>query len=931
MPPRADSASSDYSDEDGPSPSKPRPLSFIASPRGEVIDTSPTFKESLASRAQPDRRPPRDTLSPTASYENTPPRNGSRIATPPMQRHGSDSTATSSFPLNDIDYESDPVAVAQELSNLQAIRRMSMDIIPMDPDLPSFDSGFRVPPVAPSHNADEEDPSRLFWVPARLHPELAPREFKTFIQERAKTIRRSSLSQQALAQDGSGSLRRRKSMLSRQIDEDGAERLDRRDSSSRPPLPAIQLDELANDPSGLVRRMSTDRASLESGADGPGDMPILPAKPGGQTLKRSTRTQYRRGSLKKPGMVGRRQTLRNSEEPELAPVSASGAPQLPIPDLPDLEFSSGTFGLTRVNTDPTPTTKSIENFSRPVRRAQTPPTDPKSWAGFDDVQTSEKPHSRRANGRRPTSPPQLPHPIPEIVVQPDARTSPPTSSDGKPVHMPVKAPERTSSMEHPSPPPQAPLPRPLANRPAARPQSQPARTGNSRALNVTLDDITAQPAMVPGNSNRTGSLSVIPTYVEEKKPDKKKSKESKSSWAWFSGGSTDDKEREKREKEELAKKNKSKLQKPTEKHETARLDVLQSSIDGTRGRESGVFDRQSLSVDDAKRSGKPSAESKKENSSIFSQLFSSSKRKSDKEAGGGKKGSSLRGLSPDPGPKLMRPDIDYHWTRFGIQDERAIYRLAHIKLANPRRELYSQVLLSNFMYSYLAKVQQMHPQIQIPQSAAQKQAQRQERQAQAKAQEEERKAQQQQERQAAGQSQSAQSPEELAQYQRYQEVRLSSNQVRANRSSSSPAQRCSNPSTLRRQKTNSGSTSRSSTRGPRPCSISTSINSTVSSMRNSQISTALRTSLPTMLPTMRPSNSSSNNTSTSSIQISSTMGNINGITNKRRRMGSSSSGSSPRRRSTPAAAGARAVSGEDFASFWIGRAGHRSRVTDATS
>ena len=46
--------------------------------------------------------------------------------------------------------------------------------------------------------------------------------------------------------------------------------------------------------------------------------------------------------------------------------------------------------------------------------------------------------------------------------------------------------------------------------------------------------------------------------------------------------------------------------------------------------------------------------------------------------------------------------------------------MAHIKLANPRRALYSQVLLSNFMYSYLAKVQQMNPQMQVPQSAMQK-------------------------------------------------------------------------------------------------------------------------------------------------------------------------------------------------------------------
>ena len=46
--------------------------------------------------------------------------------------------------------------------------------------------------------------------------------------------------------------------------------------------------------------------------------------------------------------------------------------------------------------------------------------------------------------------------------------------------------------------------------------------------------------------------------------------------------------------------------------------------------------------------------------------------------------------------------------------------MAHIKLANPRRALYSQVLLSNFMYSYLAKVQALHPQMQIPASQQQK-------------------------------------------------------------------------------------------------------------------------------------------------------------------------------------------------------------------
>lgn len=86
----------------------------------------------------------------------------------------------------------------------------------------------------------------------------------------------------------------------------------------------------------------------------------------------------------------------------------------------------------------------------------------------------------------------------------------------------------------------------------------------------------------------------------------------------------------------------------------------------------------------------------------------------------------------------LRPDVDYAWTRFSILEERAIYRMAHIKLANPRRALYSQVLLSNFMYSYLAKVQQMHPHMMLATSAAQRQQQKQQ--------------------------------EEYQQYQRYQEV-----------------------------------------------------------------------------------------------------------------------------------------------------------------
>lgn len=48
--------------------------------------------------------------------------------------------------------------------------------------------------------------------------------------------------------------------------------------------------------------------------------------------------------------------------------------------------------------------------------------------------------------------------------------------------------------------------------------------------------------------------------------------------------------------------------------------------------------------------------------------------------------------------------------RFPLHIERAIYRLSHMKLANPRRPLLQQVLLSNFMYAYLNLINQGYQQ-----------------------------------------------------------------------------------------------------------------------------------------------------------------------------------------------------------------------------
>jgi len=797
-------------DDDYLSKRNSRPLSFISNPLGDTIEQPLSPFDPFPSA--PPKSPLRQMHSDSKSYSQPgpngnpapPTRQGSfgrtesnsSLSPPPLSRTNSD-TATQQFSLNGLDYESSPAGLAQELSNLQAIRRMSMDVNTSDPDLPLFKS-FNVPAVAPQHFSEDEDPSKLFWVPARLHPELAPKEFKTFIEEKVDKIRRRSGDSDTLLPDGtlsressSGGLRRKKSMLSRQIDSgsgyrDGAERLERKRSGAQQPnggLPQLQeLEHTVEDPAALVRRMSIDAAKRNSATDPDSsneDMPILPGKiPGPGSLKRSTRTNYRRGSIRKGerlpfsrrAVVAKQAETDTEESPVASPVHGRDY------ELPNLS-------LTRVQSEPS--SQGAENFSRPTRK-RSPPGFPHSSASVEDLsrpdlsgystderraQQAAKPfHSRIASNGRTTAP--LPGYNPPPQVPQIIATPPPPEPPRK--HQ-VQLPERNSSRQPPpstpqqqphgprQPPPQQQRPSPSTrqNRHAQAAQSSPIKPQQS------FDDVISHSSSIPGNSTRTDSLSIIPNIVEEKKSDKKsKDKKDgseggsrKTSWGWLRG--SDDKDREKKEKEdrdkELAKKVKGRLSKSHEKsnsHDDTRLDVLQTSIQGSaRGRESLVLDRESIKLEEErkKESSRKSSggDSKKEKESgLFSSIFGGSKKKGEKESHH-KKGNSMRGLSPDPPPRILKPDIDYNWTRFSILEERAIYRMAHIKLANPRRELYSQVLLSNFMYSYLAKVQQMHPQIQIGTSAQAKQ---------------------QQQRQAAAQQKKDQ-PEEYSQYQRYQQVR----------------------------------------------------------------------------------------------------------------------------------------------------------------
>lgn len=109
---------------------------------------------------------------------------------------------------------------------------------------------------------------------------------------------------------------------------------------------------------------------------------------------------------------------------------------------------------------------------------------------------------------------------------------------------------------------------------------------------------------------------------------------------------------------------------------------------------------------------------KEKDTGFFGSLFGSGKKKQEDQESKG----LLAGAGPAAAAALLgaskssknqirppSPNLTNNYSRYPIHVERAVYRLSHIKLANPRRPLYEQVLISNLMFWYLGIINKVTP------------------------------------------------------------------------------------------------------------------------------------------------------------------------------------------------------------------------------
>ncbi|KAF9353987.1 40S ribosomal protein S4 [Mortierella sp. NVP85] len=539
--------------------------------------------------------------------------------------------------------------------------------------------GSESPSDSPGSNDDQEDmkevqietadPSHLFWVPFHLHPEIAPNEYNKLLSKHGST----SQTPDGIPASRKSSVSRRRSVLSAQYNPE--EDLD--EQPSRPPklsdeteshdflsgvftLPLEQMGEPPLKTRTSLRRSVSLSVSSPTRAEFPAD-----------TLEEDLIVAKKTGGLERGGLS----LLRRSARTKLRRNSTASNDSRP--DLSRLRQTVNANGeYTAVSL--------VDHGPQPLPSAQQTP----------EATTNEDQNKARKDGEsvpvkrfvstlRDSSKPTITTYVEPHLLEQQRRDNAEAGKDNEeaPLSFRISAPGKLES------PIEVILPVESAE-------------GRDRPDNYTVSYPIPPPVKLTQNllqQPSTGQPSPAPTQSPSKPSHSKKP----STWSWLWG----------------KEKGGEKMGDPS---------AVSSNNTTTPSAQSTKANNASQpSSNPETNTQTPSTEVTVKKQSTLSMLFSrngkSTSSKSNSTSSDGSRSSSSNGFNGQSGQE--KPKYS-NYNRFPIHVERAIYRLSHVKLANPRRPLQEQVLISNMMFWYLGVIQQQ--QVQQQQQAEMQQRQQQE-------------------------------------------------------------------------------------------------------------------------------------------------------------------------------------------------------------
>lgn len=570
--------------------------------------------------------------------------------------------------------------VQQEMSNLKALKRLSMgtQTSPLDPDLPQLqaqrspsppssgsdqrDSSFigQTPSTVPlhDHESDIDHPNEVdgntplglakeLWVPAHVHPEIAPNEWRSFVEEKLSEIQ-------------SNSKEKHMSRLSHVVTDrdeymDASELLAkrRRSSGDQRRRSILELSEQLSSLDEFDSLLTTVSVPPSS------DKPIVPA--GGASLRRtkhSTRRPRRfplrsDSSSSSPASFGERSSSRELASVERHPPASAPSPSVtsgadiskgPVTQ-PVVDHQRRNPNLT-IYTGPVATARSVQP---PSPSAATPPPGGSNLLSYRRRPKNLLSVHSTATGQNRTPLPPTPSPYVSSSTLPDAEggsSSPEVKEASSDLYPEQKVAQALPKREAKREPYSEQQVQSISDQ-EPHPQPKPVLKAHPGAQ----EQVEAQPRVELEQPTEEQP-------EEERKVSKSQSLSFDQRWRWLKDETQSSKLVTifKKKKDELKRGHTRTASRPTNV-----ADTVEKSPEPSETESDSEVDPETRSRD------KPELQ-----------------------------------LPYDiPAHQITDRSIVMMYHRFPLHIERAIYRLSHMKLANPRRPLSQQVMLSNFMYAYL--------------------------------------------------------------------------------------------------------------------------------------------------------------------------------------------------------------------------------------